>query len=119
MTADPWSEDARGIWQSQESVVTRMSADDMRARADRWNRELDGTNWIAFACAGFLLIFFVWMLVVHQRTLPRLGAIVGIASAAYLTGADGSTTARPAFARTRRSWSAGGRPMWARRGRSC
>ena len=34
MTADLWSEDARGIWQSQESVVTRMSADDMRARAD-------------------------------------------------------------------------------------
>jgi peptidoglycan/LPS O-acetylase OafA/YrhL len=86
MTADPWSEDARGIWQSQESVVTRMSADDMRARADRWNRELDGTNWIAFACAGFLLIFFVWMLVIHQRTLQQLGAIVGIASAAYLTG---------------------------------
>jgi hypothetical protein len=86
MTADPWSEDARGIWQSQESVVTRMSAQDMRARADRWSQELDGTNWIAFACAGLFLVFFVWMLVIHQRALQRLGAIVGITSAAYLTG---------------------------------
>jgi hypothetical protein len=63
-----------------------MSADDLRARAHRWNRELDGTNWIAFACAGFLLVFFVWMLVIHQRTLQRLGAIVGIVSAAHLAG---------------------------------
>lgn len=85
MTADRWSEDAQGIWQSQESVVTRMSADDMRARADRWNREFDATNWIAFACAGFLLVFFAWMLVINQAPLQRLGALVGIASAAYLT----------------------------------
>jgi hypothetical protein len=84
MTADSWSEDARGIWQSQESVVTRMSADDMRARADRWNREFGRTNWIAFACASVLLIFFVWMLVINQTALQRLGAIVGIASGVYL-----------------------------------
>ena len=32
MTADLWSEDAQGLWQSQESMVTRMSAEDMRIR---------------------------------------------------------------------------------------
>ena len=52
MTADLWSDDARGIWQGQESVVTRMSVDEMRARASRWNREFERTNWIAFACSS-------------------------------------------------------------------
>ncbi len=51
MTADVWHDDARGIWQSQESVVTRMSGDDTRARAERWNREFGRTRWIAFVCA--------------------------------------------------------------------
>jgi hypothetical protein len=86
MTADSWSEDARGIWQSQESVVTRMSADEMRARASRWNREFGRTNWIAFACAGVLLLFFILMLMINQTALQRVGAAIGIASAAYLVG---------------------------------
>ena len=83
MTAD-WSEDARGIWQSQESAVTRMSMDDMRARANRWNREFDGTNWIAFVCAAGLLLFFVPMLMISETTVQRAGAAIGIASAVYL-----------------------------------
>ena len=87
MTADLWSEDARALWQSQESVVTRMSADDMRARADRWDREFSRTNWIAFACAGVLLLFFVPMLVIQPATLQRVGAMIGIAAAAYLIAA--------------------------------
>jgi hypothetical protein len=86
MTADLWSEDAQGLWQSQESVVTRMSADEMRARANRWEREFGNTNWIAFTCAGFLLMFFVLMLVIHQTALQRLGAAIGIVSALYLVG---------------------------------
>ncbi len=85
MSPDMWTEDARGIWQSQESVVTRMSADDMRMRAERWDREFSGTNWIAFAGASVFLAFFVWMLVIHHTALQRLGAIVGILSAVYLT----------------------------------
>jgi len=84
MAVDLWSEDARGAWQSQESVVTRMSADDMRARADRWDRAFGATNWIAFACAGVFLMFFGWMLVIHQAAIQRLGALVGIAAVAYL-----------------------------------
>jgi hypothetical protein len=84
MSADPWTEDARGLWQSQESVVTRMSVDDTRARADRWNQAFGRTNWIAFACAGVLLSFFVYMLVINHTALQRLGAIVGVVSAAYL-----------------------------------
>ena len=86
MTADLWSEDARGLWQSQESVVTRMSADDMRARANRWNRAFESTNWIAFACAGFLLLFFVAMLAINQTAIQRVGAAIGIVSALYLVG---------------------------------
>jgi hypothetical protein len=85
MSADSWGEDARGMWQSQESVVTRMSADDMRARADRWNREFNRTNWIAFASAGVFLVFFVSMLVIMQTALQRLGAVLGIAAAGYVT----------------------------------
>jgi hypothetical protein len=85
MSPDLWIEDARGIWQSQESVVTRMSADDMRARAERWNREFSGTNWIAFAGALVFLIFFGWMLAIHSTALQRVGAIVGLVSAVYLT----------------------------------
>jgi len=84
MAADPWTEDARGLWQSQESVVTRMSAEDMRERADRWNRAFDRTNWIAFVCAGGFLVFFVFMLAIHHTALQRLGAIVGMFAAAYL-----------------------------------
>ena len=86
MTADLWSDDARGIWQGQESVVTRMSVDEMRARAGRWNREFERTNWIAFACAGVLGLFFVPMLLITQTTLQRTGAAIGIASAIYLVG---------------------------------
>ena len=86
MAADSWSEDARGLWQSQESVVTRMSADEMRSRAERWDRAFGETSWIAFACAGVLLAFFGWMLVVHQAALPRFGALVGIAAAVHLVG---------------------------------
>ena len=86
MTADVWHEDARGIWQSQESVVTRMSADDMRARAERWNREFGRTNWIAFACA-FFLAFFLLMLAINQTAVQRAGALLGIAAAIYLAGA--------------------------------
>ena len=86
MTADLWSEDACGLWQSQKSVVTRMSADDMRERATRWNREFEGTNWIAFVCAGFLLLFFVSMLVINQTAIQRVGAAIGIVSALYLVG---------------------------------
>ena len=84
MTADLWGEDARGIWQSQESAVTRMSAGEMRARADRWTREFGRTNWIAFACAAVLLLFFAYMLVIGGTVLQRIGAVVGIASAVYL-----------------------------------
>ena len=84
MTADMWNEDARGMWQSQESVVTRMSASEMRARADRWNREFDRTNWIAFACASVLLLFFVPMLLISETMLQRMGAGIGITAAAYL-----------------------------------
>jgi peptidoglycan/LPS O-acetylase OafA/YrhL len=84
MAADVWGEDARGIWQNQESVVTRMSADDMRARADRWDQAFRGTNWIAFACAGVLLLFFVAMLAVNETTLQHAGATIGIAAALYL-----------------------------------
>ena len=58
--------------------------DEMRARASRWNREFEGTNWIAFACAGVLLLFFVPMLVISETTLQRAGAAIGIVSAAYL-----------------------------------
>jgi hypothetical protein len=94
MTADWWIEDAQGLWQSQESTVIRLSADDMRARADRWNREFGRTNWIAFACAGVLLLFFVSMLVINQTALQRAGALVGIASAAYLVGAGSRITSR-------------------------
>ena len=86
MAADSWSEDARGIWQSQESVVTRMSAEELRSRAEQWDRAFSATNWIAFACAGALLAFFGWMLVVHQAALPRVGAFVGIAAAVHLVG---------------------------------
>jgi len=84
MVDDAWIEDARGIWQSQASVVTHMSADDMRARANRWNRDFSSTNWIAFVCAGLFVLFFGWMLVVAHTTLQRVGALVGIAAAAYL-----------------------------------
>jgi hypothetical protein len=86
MTADLWNEDACGLWQSQQSVVTRMSADDMRERAKRWNREFEGTNWIAFACAGFLLLFFLSMLVINETAIQRVGAMIGIVSALYLVG---------------------------------
>ena len=74
MSADVWHDDARGIWQSQESVVTRMSADDMRARAERWNREFGRTNWIAFACAAFFLAFFLLMLAINHTPVQRAGA---------------------------------------------
>ena len=84
MTADPWDEDARGIWQSQESVVTRMSAADMRARAERWDRAFGQTSWIAFACAALFFAFFGAMLAVHHTALQRAGAVVGLAAAAYL-----------------------------------
>ncbi len=84
MTADLWSEDAQGLWQSQESMVTRMSAEDMRIRAERWNREFRATNWIAFACAAVLGGFFAWMLVVDHTTLQRIGATIGLAAAAHL-----------------------------------
>jgi len=87
MTADVWHEDARGIWQSQESVVTRMSADDMRARAQRWNSAFGRTNWIAFACAAFFLAFFLLMLAINQTAVQRAGALLGIVAAIYLAGA--------------------------------
>jgi hypothetical protein len=86
MSADSWSEDARGIWQGQESGVTRMSAEDMRARAERWSRAFDRTNWIAFACAGVLLLFFGWMLMLDQTALQGVGATIGIAAAVHLVG---------------------------------
>ena len=83
MTGD-WSEDARGIWQSQQSAVTLMSTEEMRSRASRWNREFEATNWIAFVCAAGLLLFFVPMLIISETTLQRAGAAIGIVSAAYL-----------------------------------
>ena len=84
MIADPWNEDAQGLWQSQESIVTRMSADDMRARAERWDRAFRETHWIAFACAGVLLVFFVAMLFVNETSLQRVGAAIGIGAAVHL-----------------------------------
>jgi hypothetical protein len=84
MTADSWSEDAQGIWQSQESVVTRMSPDEMRIRANRWSREFGRTNWIAFVCAGALFLFFLLMLAVNHTALQRVGAAIGLGSAVYL-----------------------------------
>ena len=115
MTADLWGEDARGIWQSQESVVTRMSAEEMRARADRWDRAFRGTNWIAFACAGVLLLFFVTMLAVNETTLQHVGATIGIAAALYLVfigvqvarwpaGEQGATCVRSYRLQLERRW---------------
>jgi len=117
MPADSWDEDARGIWQSQESVVTRMTADEMRARAERWDTALSRTNWIAFACAGFFLSFFVFMLVIHHTAIQRVGALVGIAAAVYLAGAgsrmasrrwvdDGATCVRAYRMQLQRRWEA-------------
>jgi hypothetical protein len=85
MTTDLWSEDARGIWQSQESVVTRMSGEDMRERATRWNIAFARTKWIAFACAGVLLAFFILMLFVSHGRLQHVGALVGITAGIYLS----------------------------------
>ena len=96
MTADLWGEDARGIWQSQESVVTRMSADDMRARAEAWDRAFRGTNWIAFACAAVLLLFFTTMLAVNHTTLQHVGAAIGIAAGLYLVFIGVRVARRPA-----------------------
>jgi len=88
MTADLWHEDAQGIWQSQESVVSRMSEEAMRSRADRWHHEFRGTAWIPFGCAAFLLGFFVLMLAVNADTwLQRLGAFVGIGVSVYVSAA--------------------------------
>jgi hypothetical protein len=115
MTPDSWSEDARGIWQGQESAVTRLSAEDMRARADRWERAFDRTHWIAFACAGVLALFFGWMLVIEQAALQRLGATIGLASAVHLVAVglrvagrgwveDGATCIRAYKAQLERRW---------------
>jgi hypothetical protein len=71
-----------------------MSADEMRARTERWNREFGRTNWIAFACAAVFLSFFVLMLVVNQTALQRTGALLGIAAAIYLA-AEGVRIASP------------------------
>jgi hypothetical protein len=117
MAADLWHEDARGIWQSQESVVIRMPVSEMRARADRWNREFDGTSWIPFACAGVILLFFALMLAINQTALQRLGALIGIGSAAYLARVglrvsgrrwvdEGSTCVRAYKAQLERRWQA-------------
>lgn len=85
MTADLWSEDARGIWQSQESVVTRMSGEDLRERAKRWNVAFARTKWIPFACAGVLLAFFILMLFVGHGRLQHAGALVGVTAGIYLS----------------------------------
>jgi hypothetical protein len=74
-----------------------MSAEDMRARADRWDRAFRGTNWIAFACAGVLLLFFATMLVVNQMPLQHVGAAVGIAAAVYLVFIGVRVARRPAL----------------------
>jgi hypothetical protein len=117
MTADLWNEDARGLWQSQESVVTRMSADDMRARADRWNREFGRTNWIPFVCSGVLLSFFILMLVINQTVLQRAGALLGVGAAICVAIAgvrmasrrwieDGATCVRAYKLQLQRRWEA-------------
>jgi hypothetical protein len=84
MTDDSWSDDARGLWQGQESEVTRLTAHDMRALAHRWDRAFAGTNWIAFACAALFLAFFGYMLAIHDAALPRAGALLGLVAAVYL-----------------------------------
>lgn len=86
MTSDRWSEEARGIWQGQQSDVRRLSAEDMRASANRWNTAFDRTAWIAFACAAVLGLFFVPMLLIVHTAIQRIGAAIGIGSALYLVG---------------------------------
>ena len=85
MTADVWHDDARSVWQSQESVVTRMSGDDTRARAERWNREFGRTRWIAFVCAAFFLAFFLLMLALNHTPVQR-GARSGMELGIRLAG---------------------------------
>ena len=87
MSADVWHDEARGLWQSQESVVTRMSPDDMRARAERWNRDFGRTTWIPFAGAALFLVFFLLMLAINHTPMQRVGALLGIVAAIHVAAA--------------------------------
>ena len=106
---------------------TDVRGPDAGERAKRWNREFEGTSWIAFACAGFLLLFFVSMLVINETTDPacrrnhrhRLGGFISSASGCESPAAEGRRRPQHASARTRRNSNAGGRPTWGPRGQSC
>ena len=87
MTGDSWSESCGDLAEPGIRGDTDVGGRDAR-RVNRWNREFEGTNWIAFACAGFLLLCFVPMLVINETTVQRAGATIGSSRRAYLVGSD-------------------------------
>ena len=128
MTGDSWGEDARGIWQSQESAVTRMSIGRdaraggpvepgvrrheldrvrVRGRAPALLRP-DADDQRDGAPAGQ-----------ERRSASSRRSISVSVGLRIASRRDGSTRARRASAHTRRSWNAGGRPTWAPHGPSC
>jgi hypothetical protein len=78
------SDDLLDLWQSQSSEGFRMSAKEIRVKAEQLDKALTARTRAAYQVCAFLIIAFSWWAVIDDSPLLRVGAALTVASVVYL-----------------------------------
>jgi hypothetical protein len=91
-------QDFRKIWQEQEVEKMRVSMDELRERARRFQKKIRRRNTREQSAAALVVVVFLWLGMKNPDLVPRLACFL-IAGAAVFTGlyiqARGSAQAAP------------------------
>lgn len=73
------------LWQQQPVEGTRMSIDEIRRRASRFEKKIMWRNVREYAVAGMASSLFVWFIIQTNKPLSRLACCLMIAGLVYMS----------------------------------
>ncbi len=78
MMNDPPSNDMRQVWQNQSVEATQMSLDEIRKKAQKFQRRVHWRNLREYLAAVFVVAIFGFYFWRFDRILPRTGSALVI-----------------------------------------
>ena len=77
-------DDFRNIWQNQEVEQMKISIDELRAKAAKFQRRIRGRNLREQAACLFVIVFFGAMCLKGPQTVPRIACGLIVVGATYI-----------------------------------
>lgn len=74
----------QSIWQNQSQEEFSMSLADIHTRAERFQSRIRTRNWIEYAAAAFVVVFFGWMAATVPEPIVQFGAVLIVLGALYV-----------------------------------